>query len=170
MSKSKEAYKKLTQEYLNSLFIYEPETGILRNKIDRHKNKTGTVPGYIDQGYRVLHLDNYTYAAHRLIWLMMTGDHVPDDIDHIDRNRSNNCWNNLRLAKRFQNTGNYPIPKTNTSGVKGVHWHKPTNKWRAQIKKHNKVYHLGLFDNIQDAAECYRKAAIEHFKEFASFV
>lgn len=49
---------------------------------------------------------------------------------------------------------------TNTSGYTGVHWFKKSNKWIAQIKDFgtNKYKHLGLFDNIHDAAESYRLA------------
>ena len=53
-------------------------------------------------------------------------------------------------------------PKNNTSGVKGVYWHKPTKKWVARIGFKGKVIYLGYYKNIKDAAAA-RKAAEEKY-------
>ena len=52
----------------------------------------------------------------------------------------------------------------NTSGHKGVYWNKRQRKWHAQIHLRGKNYHLGYFENIQDAIDA-RKAAEEELFE-----
>ncbi len=70
--------------------------------------------------------------------------------DHINRNGLDNRRCNLRLATASQNGCNTGKRKDNTSGYKGVCWdHK---KWRAYIRVNGKRIHLGLFDDIKDAA------------------
>jgi len=46
----------------------------------------------------------------------------------------------------------------NKSGIRGVHWDRNAQKWRAIIYFRGKQIHLGLFSNIDDAAKT-RKAA-----------
>jgi hypothetical protein len=65
----------------------------------------------------------------------MTGEY-PDrkfEMDHKDRDRSNNRFSNLRLATTSQNQANVGLRKDNISGFKGVSWEKAQNKWRATI-------------------------------------
>lgn len=79
------------------------------------------------------------------------------EIDHIDGNGLNNQKKNLRFCTHKENMQNqHGIRPTNTSGVPGVSRHKQTGKWRAQIQKDNKFYHLGLFDNKEDAIEAIK--------------
>ena len=87
------------------------------------------------------------------------------DIDHRDGDGLNNKKNNLRLATHAQNIMNQRLNKVNTSGYKGVSWHR--NKWRAQIKKDGKRHHLGLFTCLIKAAKAYDEAAKELFGEYA---
>ena len=51
------------------------------------------------------------------------------------------------------------------SGYKGVSWHKQRNRWTARIMADNKYIHLGLFENVIDAAESYNIAAKKYHKE-----
>lgn len=63
------------------------------------------------------------------------------------------------------NAFNSEIGKNNTSGIKGVSYHKKSGKWRAQIKVQGKNYYLGLFEEIGDA-EAARKNAEENVKKW----
>ena len=75
--------------------------------------------------------------------------------DHIDRNGLNNQRNNLREATKSQQRANQNLRSNNTSGYKGVCWHKKAKKWVAQIRVNKKYIYLGLFTNIKDAARAY---------------
>ncbi|KKR03301.1 MAG: Pathogenesis-related transcriptional factor and ERF protein [Microgenomates group bacterium GW2011_GWC1_39_12] len=69
--------------------------------------------------------------------------------DHIDRNTLNNTRKNLRTVTRSQNAFNINIPKNNTSGYIGVHWHKYAKKWRSYIELNGRRIHLGLYKSIK---------------------
>ena len=88
-------------------------------------------------------------------------------VDHIDCNPLNNTRPNLRLATNSQNQANTKKSPFNTSGYKGVTWHKHQQKWQAKIQHNGKSYYLGQFINIEDAYKAYCDKAIELFGEFA---
>lgn len=124
------------------------------------------------QGYAVSRL--YTRIAkgirhatdvrmHRLIM----GEPKDMEVDHIDNNGLNNQRYNLRVATHWQNLANRALQKNNTSGYRGVSWSKQANKWWAQIYVDSRTVHLGLFDDVKDAAKAYNDAAIERYGEFA---
>lgn len=71
------------------------------------------------------------------------------------------CVNGTSAAAMVANT-----PTTNTSGYKGVCWHKKAGKWRAQIKFKGKQYHLGLYEDIELAAEARKEAEKRLFGNF----
>ena len=86
--------------------------------------------------------------------------------DHIDRNPLNNQKNNLRLCTVKENKYNNSKQRNNTSGVVGVYWYKPYNKWKAQIKKDRKDIFLGYFNNFDEAVKVRKNAEIKYFGEF----
>lgn len=89
-------------------------------------------------------------------------------VDHKDNNGLNNARLNLRPATQQQNLCNRPATRKNTSGYKGVFWHKKAGKWMAQIKGQGKLKYLGLFLTREEAAAAYDAAAQELHGEFAS--
>lgn len=89
------------------------------------------------------------------------------NIDHINLNGLDNQRNNLRVATGTQNNANRPLQRNNSSGYKGVSYHKPTQKWSAYIKYRYVKRHIGYFATPEEAALAYDKAAIECFGEFA---
>lgn len=88
------------------------------------------------------------------------------EVDHRDRRRINNQRSNLRVCTTSQNGCN-KFQSNNTSGFKGVAWHKKDKKWRAYIKLNRRQIHLGLFNDKIEAAKVYNAAAMEHHGEFA---
>lgn len=86
---------------------------------------------------------------------------TPDGLrtDHIDGDGLNNRRENLRVATIAQNTHNQRRNIANTSGVKGVTWHKKCGKWMARIKAQGIRHHLGFFDSLEDAAAAYSSAS-----------
>lgn len=88
-------------------------------------------------------------------------------VDHKDGNGLNNTRENLRPATTSQNNANQLLRSNNTSGHKGVSWHKKDQRWRATITVSSQHRHLGNFHKIEDAIAAYRRAAVEAFGEFA---
>lgn len=155
---------------------YNPDTGELTWRhcvgMPRQWNTRlgGTIAGCVlTNGYRLVCVDGKRYMAHRVIWMMQTGAWPERTIDHIDGNKDNNSWVNLRAATDSQNQHNRPKPRSNTSGYKGVSWHRNNHKWRASIMVNNKAVWLGSFDTPELAAEAYSKAAERLHGEFARF-
>jgi hypothetical protein len=89
------------------------------------------------------------------------------EVDHINQNKLDNRRANLRFATRRQNSRNRGPNANNTSGFKGVTWHKRTRRWHAQIGIGGRPYYVGSFDTAEDAAHAYNEAALETFGEFA---
>jgi hypothetical protein len=158
----------ITAERLRELLRYDPETGVF------HWLKTGSgkrldlVAGsFKPGGYVFMWIDGKSFYAHRLAFLYMEGALPPEDVDHINRCKSDNSWLNLRKASRSQNLQNATKPKTNTSGFKGVSWIVPRRKWRAQIQLGTCRRELGVFDTPEEAHAAYIDASRELFGEFA---
>ena len=110
-------------------------------------------------GYRQVYLFGKLYQAHRVIYEMANGPISKGyQIDHIDRNPSNNSLSNLRQTTHRGNAINTGLRSTNTSGVKGVFWDKVLGMWRAQITQYGRQIYLGSFTDF-DGAVASRKAA-----------
>jgi hypothetical protein len=88
-------------------------------------------------------------------------------VDHRNRNKLDNQKLNLRTCTNGQNQINQPPDKTNTSGFKGVFWHKQSKKWAAQIHHDNRHVSLGLHEDANAAARAYDEAALALHGEFA---
>lgn len=164
-------------------FTYDPETGELfwrdpgpqafdtlkGYRIFRFKF-AGKRAGFVSKtdGYVRVFVLGKSILAHRLIWAMVHGYDPADDIDHRDLCRRNNRLSNLREATRSQNCMNKGLRSNNKSGVKGVHWHRATQKWAAAIMaKDTGKIHLGVFSTREEAARAYEAAAVELHGDFA---
>lgn len=87
-------------------------------------------------------------------------------IDHIDGNKTNNCIYNLRYATYQENNFNTKIRSDNTSGSKGVMWHKKRSKWVSVIYYNKKMIHIGYFELKDDAIHARQLKARELFGQF----
>ena len=134
------------------LLRYSPDTGIfLWNENRGNSVKKFDIAGYENtQGYICIKIGKTLYLAHRLAWLYMTGE-WPNIIDHIDHNRGNNSWSNLRNVSARENVGSGLF---NNSFV-GVSYHKLKSKWGASAYKDKKLNHLGYFKT--HLAACYAR-------------
>lgn len=92
-----------------------------------------------------------------------------DYIDHIDGNSLNNLRENLRVCTPRQNAKNVVRPITNSSGYKGVSWHKDHDAWRAAICSDGVMYNLGFYETARMAGIAYNRAARDLHKEFANY-
>lgn len=107
-----------------------------------------------------------SYRANILAWAFYYGEWPKGVVDHIDEDGTNNRINNLRDATLAQNCANVSKRKHNSSGYKGVS--KRRGKYRATIVKSYKQYHLGDFLTVEEAAQAYCVAALEHHGEYAN--
>ena len=115
------------------------------------KNGNGYLCGYIN--YIKLY-------AHRVAWKMVHKDE-PQQIDHINGDRSDNRISNLRAATFEVNSRNTAQRSDNTSGVTGVHWIKNDRKWKAVIVKDKRTILIGRFGNFDEAVAARKAAEIE---------
>lgn len=165
--------------YLRSLLSYDPATGEIRWRVSRGPVRAGKIAGSVGLkggrgslptvGYRRIQIDQREISASRACFALVTGEWPPEEIDHINRNKNDNRWANLRLSSRVDNARNRPREKRNTSGYKGVSWHKPSRRWRARIGKGGgkNGRHIGLFSTREDAYAAYCAAAYALHGEFA---
>ena len=158
-----------SKEYLWTLFSYDEETGILTHNTASRNNKRriGAAVTCNVKGHLKTYVRGGERYVHRIVWKMMTGvDAI--EIDHINRDRSDNRWCNLRDVSHYRNIGNTDLSKRNKSGVKGVYWAKDKNKWTAQISIGDKIKYLGRYTKIEDAKAAYEAAARIHFGDNTS--
>ena len=151
--------KILTAALLREHLRYDPETGDFAwlIMIPGRNPKPGS--GH-NKGYRRISVFGESYLSHILAWLWMTGEFPPRQIDHIDTNKANNEWSNLRLATNQQNGWNADRP-VGKSGLPGVRQLKH-GRWHARIGQH----HVGVFDTAEEAYEAYERASSEIKGEF----
>lgn len=154
----------LSADYAHSLLKYDMIAGELIWKYQHHKRAqwngrfAGKPAGHRDKsGYTKLRIDGRLYFRHRVIWLLMTGNTPDGEIDHIDRNPTNDAWNNLRIATPSQNSSNQKVRTNKTSSYKGVWWNKRNGKWAAAIQSNNVSYHIGYFATEELAYAAYCK-------------
>jgi hypothetical protein len=163
-------------EAIRECLNYDPDTGILtwRWRPDHHfaskasalrsnAKMADTIAGSGNgHGYRAVCVFGRKISSHRLAWIIVHGD-LDDgtEVDHISGGRSDNRLVNLRAVSKSENHKNAKKPCTNTSGRIGVSWHKATGKWRASIKVHQCVMHLGVFDDLSAASEARRQAELK---------
>lgn len=136
-------------EYFNNTYA-----GKIATKV--RKENTGYVYSYLNFEYKLV---QYILSAARVAWLLMTGDWPKHTIDHIDRDSTNNKWDNLRDVTQFENNLNKSAYSCNSTGYKGVN--KMGNRFWARITVGRKTYRLGYHDTPEKAARAYDTKAIE---------
>lgn len=167
-------YRNLTKDFLESIFSYDEKLGVLRWINSPSRNvKAGESAGCLNpDGYLYVKITGGIYAVHRLVFIMVNGYNPENDIDHVNRNKSDNRPENIREVTRSCNNRNRSMMKSNTSGVTGVFWCKKKKRWKSSIKINGKIKYLGLHIDIVSAA-CARLAAeqclgFEHCKTDSS--
>lgn len=158
----------LTQLELKKVLDYNPNTGIFvwrltRSPMAKAKDVAGTAQS---KGYWQIMYNYRRYLAHRLAFLYMTGS-IPTVVDHRDQNKLNNRWENLRPAAGSKNQHNVGLRSNNSTGFKGVSYHKGSGKFQAKIGHKGKRIFIGRFDTAEAAALAYNEKAFEIHGEFA---
>ena len=162
----------MTGAELRRVLDYDPITGALtwldcpRCGQGAQRQKPGSRAGCISHfGYVVVRLNKVLYPAQRLIWLWVTNDWPPDQVDHENEVKSDNWWDNLRLATHGQNQINRKGSRPNTTGFRGVVRYR--GGFRGQIKVSGKLKSFPWRAKAEEAYADYCAAAREHHGAFA---
>lgn len=161
----------ITVDVLHELLSFDGDTGVLiwKERDSRHCASAlsakrwnarfagkPAITGNHAQGYLEGTILFKKVLAHRAAWAMHYGRWPPNQIDHINGDRSDNRIANLREATTTENNRNMRRSSRNTSGTVGVHRSK--RLWVARICEQGKIVHLGSFAEQSDAVAA-RKAA-----------
>ena len=161
---------------VRELLHYCPETGLLTWKVDRAGTaRAGTVAGAKGKCAIALNFSRSwgRLLAHRVIWLMVTGDDPGAfEVDHADGDPHNNKWENLRLADRSNNCAN-KVAVGRQGLPKGVIYARRCIarpfQARLQYRENGKTVSqsLGFFETADEAHQAYMKAALNRWGQFA---
>lgn len=112
-------------------------------------------------GYHQIKIDGKFFRINRLLYAKYHNIIIPVDrcIDHINRIKTDNRIENLRLVSNTQNQQNRTKRIDNTSGHKNIFWDK--SKWCVSISVNGKRIYYGRFINIEDAIQKRDEAIIE---------
>ena len=152
---------------LRDVFDYNPQTGVFTWLVSTSKKmKAGSTAGCLNAiGYVFLCLDSRRYLAHRVAWFYMTGEVPAGLIDHVNGQKADNRWSNLRQATPSQNQQNKPGYRPGK--LKGVIETK-SGRFVASIRSKGMSIHLGTFDDQEAAHAAYCAASAVHHKEFSN--
>jgi hypothetical protein len=103
------------------------------------------------KGYSLINMRPSPLKSHHFAWYITYGNVEFEQLDHINRNRSDNRICNLRIT-------NHSTNQFNRNNTKGYSWHIRNKKWYSSIKINNKQIWLGSFDNEDDARQSYLNA------------
>lgn len=121
------------------------------------KKEAFTVSSY---GYFRIRILGKAYQLHRVIWLYQTGEWPKEQVDHINHNRADNRWFNLREASNQENGKNRTRQRNNSSGYTGVGWDR--QKWYSKIVINKKYIFLGYFDLLENAVRARKEAEVKY--------
>ncbi|EAV0167816.1 HNH endonuclease [Salmonella enterica subsp. enterica serovar Javiana] len=111
--------------------------------------------------YITIEINTKPHMAHRIIWEMHNGA-IPQgfEVDHIDRDGTNNRLENLRIVDRSGNMKNKGR-QANASGVHGVYWNKSLNKYVAQCRSDGKKY-VKYCTTLDEAKNAIQELHLKH--------
>lgn len=150
----------ISLEQVNRSVTYNPATGQFVRLVSRGKAKAGVISGcYRPDGYRYISVLGKRFLAHRLAFFVMTGRMPTHDIDHINGDRSDNRWGNLRDVTVQMNRQNQRRPKSgSTSKLLGAFYDPRCGRWYSNIRVDGRRVPLGRFDTAEQAHAAYLSA------------
>lgn len=155
----------INQEICRSYFDYAD--GLVW-KVKKGRANIGDKSHKNGNGYQAIKVNNKPYLEHKLVWLWHYGV-LPEYIDHIDGNPTNNKIENLRIATHSENMRNAKLRKDSKSQVKGVYWCKSKKKWKAVLTFNGKQHYLGRFIDLELAKKAVNEARLVHHGKFCNY-
>lgn len=143
-------------EVLREIFNYNPETGeVAWAKCCSNAAPIGkAVRSITSAGYISVSINKKRYQLHRVIWKLYYGEEPHGKvIDHINRDKTDNRINNLRLATWAENTFNRRLQCNNTSGATGV-YKDADGKYQVECRQK----YIGRFNTFEEAVEVRKRA------------
>jgi HNH endonuclease len=158
----------LSQAELHQRFEYRD--GELFYKISPlPKIRVGSKAGSLNtDGYIKISINSKKYCAHRIIFAMQHG-YMPEFIDHINGNRSDNRIENLRSCTKQENSRNTLARTGNKAGIKNVSWKESLNKWQVDITANGKKRYIGVFEDLELAELVAMEARNKYHGNFANY-
>lgn len=158
----------LSLERLKELLNYDPESGWFTWRISSSVAKPGDRAGGMHGlGYRSIGIDYKKYLEHTLAYFYMTGEWPTHEIDHKNRVKADNRWDNLVHATRSQNGHNKGLSQRSTSGYPGVMVHG--SKYRTGMSLNGKDINLGWHKTIAQARIARLLGEKKHFGSFTTW-
>lgn len=162
----------IDQEMVKSIFDYRDGFLLWKIRPSNRCGAIGTVAGTSaiikNYGRRFsVSINGKRYLSSRIIFLWNHG-YLPKEVDHEDRDVSNNKIENLRDADRLKNCCNVRSHNDSVSIYLGVHYDRQTCKWRCGIQSGDLKIKSKRMDTEQEAALQYNRLAVKHHGEFAN--
>ena len=106
-----------------------------KGRAERYKKQHLNHDGYYRLGLTVNGKEKKYYTHKLVAELYVPNPHNFSEVDHIDRDSSNNHFSNLRWCDRSTNNMNRAIFKNNKSGFKNIS-QRETGSWKVFYKKY----------------------------------
>lgn len=144
-------------ERLKELLHYDPATGVFRWRVTRSRGAhAGGIAGATDaDGYTIIKIMGKPHRASRLAIFYVTGEWPPEQVDHQNRVRSDDRFDNLLPCNHSENQQNAGLRRDNKSGFQGVSWNKRAKKWSAERELRGRRMHLGYHGTPEAAHAAY---------------
>lgn len=154
----------LTADELRRILHYDLLTGKWTwiNPHPQSKMRCGDEAGRItSHGRRQIRINSGFYYSARLAYLYMTGEWPKSQMDHINRIKNDDRWENLRPATQRQNSCNRAWAER-SGDLRGIRKHG--NKFRVDIGS----TYLGLHDTLERATTIRDQALHEFYGQFST--
>ncbi len=109
---------------------------------------------------------DHTIGAHRVVFILKNG-YIPDQVDHIDMNKSNNRPENLREANNQQNQWN--VTNKRAGIEKGVNFIPGSGNWMVRICTQAGRKVLGTFNDLELANLVSKEAQEKYHGKYAGY-
>lgn len=146
----------MTYEEAYKRFAFDCESGKVFYKVPTLRKRAGEEAGTPDwRGYLSVNVNSKTYQVAHIVWLLHYGE-LPHELDHIDRNPSNNRFSNLRSVTHIQNVENRSSNKIGYPGIsqKNAFGRKP--RWQVRSHGEDRKY-IGTFASLEEAIAAWKK-------------